>query len=131
MEERITDCYVYNAKLSRVIDGDTLELLVDLGFSMTLKSDFRLVGIDVYETRLGKKTTQAQKEKGIAAKEFVQDLLLDRDLLIETHKDKKGKYGRYLADVWFLHSGASTRAASNWFSLTDELKMHGFEKKGE
>lgn len=82
--------YQYNATLHRVVDGDTVELVVDLGFNISIKETFRLIGINAPErfTDGGKKATQ-----------FLIDTLSTKPLHIVTFKDKKDKYGRYLVSI--------------------------------
>jgi len=95
--------YIYNATVTKVIDGDTFDLEIDLGFSVKVKHRIRLHGIDAYETSLRGGTTEEEKKKGIEAKAFLIDRILNKKVIIETIKDKKGKYGRYLANV--CHDG--------------------------
>jgi len=88
----------YFAKLTKVVDGDTVDLSVDLGFSVHVEERFRLYGINAPESRT---SDPAEKAKGIAAKEFLIALLTTatRPLEVTTFKDDKEKYGRYLADI--------------------------------
>jgi endonuclease YncB( thermonuclease family) len=97
--------YTYKAKLAteqRWVDGDTYWLWVDLGLDTWHLSKFRLKGADTPEV-FGRKASEAGRE----ASKFVEKLLLAQPgkLLIKTFKttstgrDKKGKYGRYLADI--------------------------------
>ena len=81
--------YLYRAELDRVVDGDTVDLWVDLGFHMWTKQRFRLQGIDAPErfTASGKLATK-----------FVEDMLTDKKLQIESRKT--GKYGRWIAVVY-------------------------------
>ena len=91
--------YQYRATIVRVIDGDTVEADVQLGFHVSLRAMFRLSGINTPEVR------GPERPLGLAAKAYLQVLLNDltdgsRELLIKTKKDKTGKYGRYLAELW-------------------------------
>ncbi len=99
--------YTYAATCSRVIDGDTLELDVDLGFGIVKRDRFRLLGIDTPETH-GRKKGSLEYEHGKQATEMVVGLVFSgptseewnrQPLTIHTHKDKQGKYGRYLIEV--------------------------------
>lgn len=91
----------YKAILKRVVDGDTIDVLIDLGFGVFYKSRVRFYGIDAYETRLGKNTTIVEKEKGLEGKQFLIDKIpIDSEIELETYKHK-GKYGRYIATVYY------------------------------
>ena len=90
VEIRCKNQYTYSAKLERAIDGDTLELLIDLGFFITVNVKVRLADIDCPEidTEVGKKATA-----------FVEKELKKANLIIETRK--KERYGRYLSYVYY------------------------------
>jgi len=91
--------FEYNARVVRVIDGDTLEVDIDMGFSTVLhKEKVRLLGIDTPELRA---KDLDERKRAQEAKAFVEELLPEgTEVVLRTKKDKKGKYGRYLADVW-------------------------------
>ena len=92
--------YEYSAKVDRVVDGDTVDLHVDLGFGITIKERFRLYGINAPETRT---RDQDEKIRGMEAKKWLADKLHNsNNLRIRTVKDKKGKFGRYLCTL-ILH----------------------------
>lgn len=85
--------YTYNAKVVRVLDGDTVEFLVDLGFNIFVKEKFRLFGIDTPEK------SGLTKESGLKSKEFAEEFLSKQ----EEYKivvSKKDKYGRWLCSVF-------------------------------
>ena len=85
--------YTYFVKsIDRVVDGDTVDISIDLGFDLTKKERVRLAGIDTPETRT--KDTK-EKELGYEAKEFLEiHLMKASKLTVKTEKD--GKYGRML-----------------------------------
>ena len=90
----------YWAQVHRVIDGDTLELIVDLGFNVSVKETFRLLGVDTPE-KYGVKKTSAEYAKGVAATQFVEGMIPeDKWVEIEVYSGKKGKYGRWLCQVY-------------------------------
>ncbi len=95
--------FFYRAKLLRVVDGDTLDVMVDLGFSVFKKIRVRLLGVDAPEV-YGKKDSPDELVRGQAATKFVIDLL-PAVLKIRTYKDSRGKYGRWLANVLFFSDG--------------------------
>lgn len=103
----------YIAKVERVVDGDTLDLSVDLGFKISFDIRVRLLGVDTPEVYSAKKGSEERK-LGMAATEFVEQWVEengtgdDKQLLVETHKDKKGKFGRWLAELRSLEEGSVT-----------------------
>ena len=103
--------YTYNAHLVKVVDADTVDLLVDLGFNVKMEMRVRLMGIDAPErfTDEGKEATRFVK----AHLECYKD-----KLILETFKDKQGKYGRYLGVIY--------RGNIDKISLNDELLEKGY-----
>lgn len=92
------ELYCYKATCIRVVDGDTLDLSLDLGFNIHMAHRFRLRGIDTPEI-FGVPKESAGFERGQAAKARVQELLMGHDLEVKTEKDRTDKYGRYLATI--------------------------------
>lgn len=88
--------YQYNAELKRVIDGDTIVALVDLGFSTWKKVNIRFYGIDAYENRTRDKE---EKIKGIAAKNRVVDVLEAAGGKFVLESKGADKYGRCLGII--------------------------------
>jgi micrococcal nuclease len=89
--------YEYSAKLKRVVDGDTVDLLIDLGFNVWIQHRVRLWGINTPETRTRDKE---EKIRGLAAKKYLRELLRgSSSLVLRTEKEKKGKYGRILGII--------------------------------
>jgi micrococcal nuclease len=96
--------YSYRAKILRVIDGDTFKMRVDLGLNIYTDITVRLYEVNTPETWGVKKDSQEYRN-GMAAKKFVEDWIEENKdengyLFVETIKDKKGKYGRYLVRIW-------------------------------
>jgi len=85
--------YTYFVKsLDRVVDGDTIDITIDLGFDLTKKERVRLAGIDTPEKRT---KNQKEKEMGYQATEFLEMHLMEAtNLTVKTEKD--GKFGRML-----------------------------------
>ena len=99
-----SDLYTYLAKCLRVIDGDTLELDIDLGLHVHVIEKVRLFGIDTPEV-YGVKKDSPEYEAGKKASNRVIELLPEgTKLWVQTQKDKEGKYGRYLVRA-FLYVG--------------------------
>ena len=90
--------YEYVAKLDRVVDGDTCDAMIDLGFNTWVKKRIRFKGIDTWESRT---RDLEEKKKGLAAKDYVKDLLENSDegkFLLKSHG--VGKYGRVLGELF-------------------------------
>ena len=87
--------YHYSATVTRVVDGDTVDVLVDLGFDIYAKQRVRLYGINTPECRT---RDLVEKAAGLKAKARLKCLLHENKnkCIIETRLDKKGKYGRVL-----------------------------------
>ena len=96
--------YHYRAIYKSNYDGDTLRLDIDLGMGVWLHNQsVRLFGIDTPEIR---SRDQAEKARAIKARDFVRETLFtDDELIIQTHKDKTGKFGRLLVTVFVIDSG--------------------------
>ena len=99
--------YEYNCKIVRVIDGDSIIIDIDLGFSHWIHGEsIRLYGVDTPECR----TRDAEeKAAGLLAKEFVQEALHVGETYTLTTKEK-GKFGRYLGTI-YLADESSINAA--------------------
>ena len=91
--------YYYNAEIKKVIDGDTFDILIDLGFDTFRKGRVRLYGVNTPESRT---KNLEEKQKGLAAKEFTDRWLTNagNKVQVETILDKNEKYGRILARIW-------------------------------
>ena len=99
--------YEYRCKILRVVDGDTVDVDIDLGFGMWMHKDrVRMMGIDTPESRTRGKV---EKKFGLASKQFVKDMMpVGSKQVLKTQidrsgEDKKGKFGRILGD--FLIDG--------------------------
>lgn len=87
--------YEYKCKLLRIVDGDTIDVDIDLGFSIHQKNRVRLFGIDTPEVRT---RDVDEKAKGFAAKIRLTELLPE-EFVIQTKYDNRGKYGRVLGTL--------------------------------
>jgi micrococcal nuclease len=97
--------YEYFVKeVKNVVDGDTIDVIIDLGFDILFSSRVRLAGIDTPESRT---TDKAEKVLGIEAKEYLKKQLKDaKSVVIRTEKmDSSEKYGRILG--WVYVNGES------------------------
>ncbi len=111
--------YKYKVKIDRIVDGDTIDVVVDLGFKITTHQRIRLEGINTPETYNVKKNSEEYK-KGMEAKNFVIGRIEGNnyEAIIETEK-YTGKFGRYIGTVWLADSSVS---------LNDELVNKGYAK---
>ena len=115
--------FEYNFKLVKVVDGDTIDVDIDLGFGVWLRNQrIRMMGIDTPESR----TRDLEEKKfGLLAKDKLQTLLANGKVL-KTFKDGKGKFGRILADVIVYHS-----AEDRWCGATEIMIAQGYGVKYE
>ena len=90
--------YEYGCTVTRVVDGDTIDVILDLGFSVLHKCRVRLYGIDTPESRTRNKD---EKVRGKLAAKFLEDSINNgkQVILRSKLKDSKGKYGRVLGEV--------------------------------
>ena len=108
--------YFYNAKVSRVVDGDTVDVELDLGFEVMTRKRIRVYGINTPETRTRDKT---EKARGIEAKNMLNHLnkLFGPTVFLASHG--RGKYGRTLGDLWFQVD------AKNWINYSQLMVGEG------
>ena len=149
--------YIYRCKVTRVVDGDTVDADIDLGFQIIYKERIRLMGIDTPESR-----TRNLREKalGLASKARLKELIQaakpmkgkrgQKDVLLQTSKEGKGKFGRILGSLWVNgenvnsilmaeghareYFGGSKNALGPWTKQSDDgwfrLKPNGEKQVG-
>jgi micrococcal nuclease len=122
--------YTYNAKILKVIDGDTVELLVDMGMHHWIRQRIRFTDIDTAELR---SSCEAERVEAKRAKEFVENALafsLKRETTLLEHlnhpdviikTEKEGSFGRFIATVQIVGDERGT--------IGYRLKLAGLEKK--
>ena len=90
--------YEYNCTVTRVVDGDTIDVILDLGFSILHKCRVRLYGIDTPESRT---KNQDEKARGKLAAKYLEDSINNgTEIILRSKlKDSKGKYGRVLGEI--------------------------------
>lgn len=109
--------YHYKAKVEKVVDGDTFDVVIDLGFKITTFQRIRLAKINTPETFNVKKDSN-EYQKGLAAKQYVEQRLAANKNEIELETEKvTEKYGRYIGTIWLADSKVT---------LNDELVEKGF-----
>ncbi len=102
------DKYIYRAKLDRVVDGDTVDALIDVGFDIWFKKRIRFKGVDTWESRT---RNLEEKKKGLAAKARTKELLekvSSKSGYFRIKSYGTGKYGRVLADLFIQDKEGNT-----------------------
>ena len=106
--------YIYRAKVTKVYDGDTCTADIDLGMKTWVHSEtLRLNRINTPELR------GSEREAGLVARDRLRELILDKEIFLQTIKDKTGKYGRYLAEIWVIDENGG------FVNINDQLIAEG------
>ena len=118
--------YEYNAKVLRIVDGDTIDVDIDLGFGVWIhKERIRLEGIDTPESR----TRDLEEKKfGLLSKEYVRSLLPVGSIvkLVCKSYDSKGKFGRILGDIELEETRMIGREITESTSLVMKMIDNGY-----
>jgi micrococcal nuclease len=105
--------FEYNFNLIKVVDGDTVDIDIDLGFGVWLRNQrIRIMGIDTPESRT---SDPVEKKYGILAKEQVEKYLVNCKKF-KSFKDEKGKFGRILGDFEVYHS-----TSGRWMLMAEAM----------
>jgi micrococcal nuclease len=108
-----TELFHYTAQVLSVYDGDTCRVGIDLGLGIWIRNEkLRLVRINAPEM------TGPEKARGEASRDFLRALIDGQKIIVETVKDRRGKYGRYLAEIWIEQGGS-------WLNVNDTLVAAG------
>ena len=94
--------YIYRAKLDRVVDGDTVDALIDVGFDIWFKKRIRFKGLDTWESST---RNLEEKKKGLAAKARTKELLekiSSKSGYFRLKSYGLGKYGRVLGELFIM-----------------------------
>ena len=113
------DKYIYRAKLDRVVDGDTIDAMIDVGFNIWVKKRIRYMGVDTWESRT---RDLAEKKKGLAAKARNKELLEKVSAKSGYFRLKShgvGKYGRVLGEIFIMD------AEGKQYNINETLKTEG------
>ena len=108
--------FTYLGKIIRIIDGDTYDAVVDLGFKLIHAIQIRLNIADTPEIR------GEEKKEGKKVSKYVENLILDKYVVITTIK--KDSFGRWLSDVWYSKDGEI-------FNLAKHLLEKGYAEVWE
>ncbi len=107
--------YHYKAIVVQVYDGDTCTLDVDLGLNTWIRGEkVRLNRINAQEL------TGKSKSKGIKSRDYLRSKILGQEVLVQTIKDRKEKYGRYLGEIWL------TTKTGKVVNINDEMVKEGY-----
>ena len=90
--------FEYKAKIIKVVDGDTVDAMVDLGFSIYRKIRIRLYGVNAPESRT---KDLEEKERGLQAKSRLRDILEENDYEVDLKSFGVGKFGRCLGELFY------------------------------
>ena len=111
--------YIYRAKLERVVDGDAVDALIDVGFDIWVKKRIRFMGVDAWESRT---RDLEEKKKGLAAKARVIELLQETSSKPGYFRLKShgvGKYGRVLGEIFIQDEKGKQ------YNINEQLKIEG------
>jgi len=109
--------YNYKAIVTSIYDGDTCTVDIDLGLSVWLRGEkLRLNRINAPELK------GEERPKGLKSRDFLISKINGKEITIETIKDRKGKYGRYLAEIWLEEK------KGKFININDLLVTEGFAK---
>ena len=115
--------FEYKCKVTNVVDGDTVDVDIDLGFGVWLRDQrIRLYGIDTPESRT---SDPFEKLYGKAATEFLKKWLDGGDVTIKTHKDGRGKFGRILGELWVFDTNVNKKMIEEYHAV----EYHGQSKE--
>jgi len=109
--------YNYGVTIDRVVDGDTLDVMIDLGFNTHIKRRIRMHGINAPESRT---RDLEEKARGLASKERLIELLDEDNIVMKSHG--KGKFGRVLGELF-------VKKENEYISINDSLVKEGFAKE--
>ena len=120
--------YEYRCKVVKIIDGDTVDVDIDLGFGVWLKKErIRMFGIDTPESRT---RDLEEKKYGLAAKAYITKLLDDEGgIVLKTRKDAEGKYGRILGELWRTTDFADKSINDYMIEKHHAVAYHGQSKE--
>ena len=107
--------YQFKAIIIKVVDGDTVDVRINLGFNIETIQRIRILDLDTPE--IYHPSCFAEKEHGVKAKKEAERLLMGKEVVIHTFQNK-GKYGRYLAGIYLANG-----------NYADIMKEAGFQKR--
>ena len=120
--------YEYRCKVVHIVDGDTVDVDIDLGFGVWMKKQrIRMYGIDTPESRT---RDLEEKKYGLVAKKFITDMLDDDGgIVLKTYKDAEGKFGRILGELWRTTDYADKSINDYMIEKRHAVPYHGQSKE--
>lgn len=119
----MSERFWYGATVLKVIDGDTMDLMIDLGFNIHHKIRVRLYGVNTPESRT---KDLAEKEMGLKAKQFTEDWIARHKwVYVNTIPDKNDKYGRVLARIFSSEDVKDVKTAC----LNQDIIQSGYARE--
>ncbi len=120
--------YEYRCKVVKIVNGDTVDVDIDLGFGVWFKKErIRMFGIDTPESRT---RDLDEKKYGLMAKDYITKLLDDEGgIVLKTRKDAEGKYGRILGELWRTTDFADTSINDLMIKNHHAVSYHGQSKE--
>ena len=113
------DLYKYKAYVKKVYDGDTITVDIDLGLDIWLRGQkIRLANIDAPEVR------GPEKEEGLKSRDWLRDKILGKEIILRTIKDTRGKYGRWVGEIWLEED-------IEYFNINELLVENGLAEYAE
>ena len=120
------DKYIYRAKLVRVVDGDTIDALIDVGFDIWFKKRIRYMGLDTWECRTRNLEEKALGLKAKARNKELLEKVSSKPGYFRIKSYGTGKYGRVLADVYIQDNEGN----NIWVNNTLITEGHAYKYEG-
>ena len=119
--------FFYSLSNIRVIDGDTIDSNIDLGFSISIRRRIRLLGIDAPETRLQSKIKDStarkkEKQRGIDSKDFLTKICDSNQIYLSSQN--LDKYGRVLGEIFYIEDDLGIE--ENYVSINELMVSEGY-----
>ena len=113
--------YIYKAYVTDVYDGDTITCIIDCGFNIGMqKTKIRLYGINTPEIRGEDRTL------GLFVRDELRKKILNKHIFLKTIKDKKGKYGRYLGNIYIENELDTDEEDEKYLCINDWLLENNY-----
>ena len=112
--------YEYKCNVTRIVDGDTIDVYINVGFYTMMRKRLRFLELDTEELR---DSDSRRRELAKEAKARVEELLMNAEkIYVQTKMDATGKYGRLLAYVWYMNDDGVP------INLNQQMMDEGYQK---